>query len=380
MKTTHVQPDRREFLNHATAVGVGACCLPVFDFTAWATEDVDASALRAVDYCQSLDGGRVQCFVCPLNCTLSDGQTCFCRTRTNVGGRLVTRAYANPCVVRIEPIEKTPLYHFLPGQSCLTVGVGGCNLRCIYCQNWEVSQSLPQEVEKFTLQPQEIVEAARQRGVGTIAFNITEPVAFLEYATDIARAAKANGLRVICATAGFVNPEPLLAFAAHVDAFCVTLKGFSEAFYLNNMGIPFAPIQAALKTIRRDTGAWLEIAHLMVPHLHEDMDEFRRMCVWIRDELGGQTPLHLARFTPAHKISDYPQTDVQALADARQIALKTGLAYVYLANVASHPGCNTYCPRCRRALIDRAGFDVLRDALRKNACPACQATVAGVWE
>jgi len=361
------------------AFGVGACCLPTFDMLAAAADVGDPSALREVDYYEPLEGNRVRCFVCPLNCTLSEGQTCFCRTRTNVGGRLVTRAWANPCVVRIEPIEKTPLYHFLPGQSCLTVGVGGCNLRCVYCQNWEVSQSLPVQVERFSLRPDEVVEAARRRDVSTIAFNITEPVAFLEYATDIARAAKASGLRVICATAGFINAEPLMAFAEHVDAFCVTLKGFSEDFYRNHMGVAFAPIQNTLKTIKHGTRSWLEIAHLIVPHLNEDLVEFRRMCAWIRDKVGGDTPLHLARFTPAHKVKDYPLTAVDTLADARQAALRMGLKYVYLANVASHPGCNSYCPRCGRTLIDRAGFDVLRTAMRGGSCPACSATIAGVW-
>ncbi len=373
--------NRREFMDTLGRTGAGACvacgvggiALPVVCAA-------PPRPTREVDFYESLPGKRIQCFVCPLHCKLEEGETCFCRTRTNYDGKLFTEAYNNPCVLRVDPIEKTPLNHYRPGSKCVTVGVGGCNLRCIYCQNWSMSQELPKRAARFDLSPRQAVDAAVKRNIDTIAFNFTEPVAFLEYATDIARLAKKRDLHVICATAAFIDPKPLIAFARYVDAFAVTLKGFTETFYHDSLGISLAPVLAAIKTIRHETDSWLEVIHLTVPGYNDNMNEIRRMCGWIRGNVGAATPLHFARFVPDYKLKDIKQTSVKVMEEARRVALKGGMKYVYLSNVAPHPATNTYCPRCRKPIIERHGFEILRRADdAQGRCPACRIALPGVW-
>lgn len=380
MCTSQPQPDRRDFLIQLGSAG--ATAMAVGTLSPWSSAKgapADPISTREVDYYESLPGNRIQCHVCPLNCTLEDGQTCFCRTRTNVSGRLRTRAYDNPCVLRVEAIEKTPLNHFRPGSRCLTLGVGGCNARCLYCQNWEQSQALPEEVARFELTPQRAVQSALDRGIDTIAFNYTEPVAFLEYALDIAKLAKARKLNVVCATAGFINPDPLIEFAKYVDAFVVTIKGFTETFYHDVLGIRLAPVLLAVKTIRQRTSSWLEIAHLIVPGHNDDLKQTRELCAWVCKEVGPTTPVHLARFVPAYKLDTLPQTPVPVLEDALRVARQTGLKHAYLGNVAPHPAANTCCPRCSRPLIERGGFDVLKRSDDHGQCPDCRLALPGVW-
>jgi len=216
--------------------------------------------------------------------------------------------------------------------------------------------------------------------IDTIAFNFTEAVVFLEYATDIARLAKKKGLHVVCATAAFIEPEPLIAFAEHVDAFAVTLKGFTEEFYHDSIGVKLAPVLTAIKTIKHRTSSWLELISLIVPGYNEDMNEFRRMCGWIRQNVGAETPLHFARFVPEYKLKDVEQTPVPVMEEAKRVALQGGMKYVYLSNIAPHPDTNTYCPRCKRPLIERHGFEILRRWDNgQGRCPTCRITLPGVW-
>ena len=236
---------RREFL---TALG-GAACVGC-SLTSRAHAGLPR---REVDYYDQLANNQIQCHVCPIHCVLSEGDTCFCRTRTNVGGRLFTTAYDNPCILRIDPIEKMPLHHFHPGSKTLTLGLGGCNLRCLYCQNWEQSQSKPHQLKTFALDAGQVVDAAKRKGLSTIAFSYTEPVAFLEWARDVAEAAKRAGLKVVVATAASVNVEPLLDFAQYVDAFAVSLKGFDDDFYHQALGARLQPVLKAIKAIKEQT-------------------------------------------------------------------------------------------------------------------------------
>ncbi|MCK4873015.1 MAG: radical SAM protein, partial [Phycisphaerales bacterium] len=258
--------NRRDFLTSVGRCAGGMCVgCALGAFAGSASAGPPARWTREIDFYDQNPEKRIQCFVCPLNCRLDDGETCFCRTRTNVGGTLYSRAYDNPCIIRVDPIEKIPMHHFQPGSETLALAVGGCNLRCLYCQNWEQSQKKPDELRTFKLTAREAVAAAKKKGVKTIAFTYTEPIAFLEWAKDVAIAAKRARLRVVVATAAFVNTEPLLDFARYVDAFTVTLKGFSDEFYHRVAGVNLGPILEAIKTIRHKTDCWLELTHLMVP-------------------------------------------------------------------------------------------------------------------
>jgi pyruvate formate lyase activating enzyme len=334
---------------------------------------------REVDYYERLSGGRIQCFVCPLECVLEEGETCFCRTRTNVGGRLYTRAYDNPCILRVDPIEKVPLNHYRPGTKTLSIGLGGCNVRCLYCQNWQQSQKMPDELKTFDLTPGQAVAAAKKKGLDTIALTYTEPVAFLEYALDVARAAKKAKLRVVVATAAFVKTKPLLELAKYVDAFAISLKGFDEAFYYRALGIHLEPVLAAIKTLKRRTKCWLELVNLLVPTYNDEADQIGKMVRWVRRELGGNVPLHFARFVPMYKLTNLPRTPVQTLEAACTVASKAGLRYVYTSNIAPHEGNNTFCADCGCPVIQRLGFKVLANDLNKGVCTECRKKLPGVW-
>jgi len=334
---------------------------------------------REIDFYDRLPEQKIQCFVCPLHCVLKDGETCFCRTRTNVGGRLLTRAYNNPCILDVDPIEKLPLNHFRPGTQTLTIGVGGCNLRCIYCQNWEQSQKMPDELKTVPLTPDQAVAYARRKKLDTIAFSYTEPVAFLEYARDVAMAAKKARMKVVVATAAFVETDALLDFAKYVDAFVVSLKGFSEDFYHRVCGVKLAPVLTAIETIRRRTGCWLELLNLVVPSYNDELPAIEEMVGWVHKTLGDDVPLHFARFTPLYKLANLPRTPVQTLEVACEAARQAGLRYVYTSNIAPHEGNNTFCADCHQPVIQRLGFKVLENRLNHGSCPACRRKLPGVW-
>ncbi|MFH1417447.1 MAG: AmmeMemoRadiSam system radical SAM enzyme [Planctomycetota bacterium] len=372
--------DRRKFLATLGRCAGGAClACGLGPLAARAFADDTPRFTREIDFYERLPGKRIQCFVCPLNCVLNDGETCFCRTRTNVGGLLYSRAYNNPCILRVDPIEKLPLHHFRPGTKTLTLGVGGCNVRCIYCQNWEQSQKMPDELKTFDLTAEGAVAAAKKKEIDTIAFSYTEPVAFLEYAKDIARAAKKAKLRVVAATAAFVNPKPLIDFAQYVDAFAISLKGFDEEFYHRSLGISLAPVLEAIKTVKKSTKCWLELTNLVVPTYNDDADKITKMVKWIRKNLGGNVPVHFARFVPMYRLANLPRTPVQTLETACDAARKAGLRFVYTSNISPHPANNTYCPWCDGPLVQRLGFKTLESKLEKGNCPKCRKRLPGVW-
>jgi pyruvate formate lyase activating enzyme len=372
--------NRRDFLLSAGRCAGTACLACMLDPLAGrAYAGEPPKWVREIDFYNQLPEQKIQCFVCPLHCILKDGETCFCRTRTNVGGKLFTRAYNNPCLLQIDPIEKLPLNHFRPGSKTLTIGVGGCNVRCIYCQNWEQSQKMPDELKTFDLTPADAVAYAQKKKIDTIAFSYTEPVAFLEYAKDVAVAAKKARLRVVVATAAFVEPDPLVKFAKHVDAFVVSLKGFDEDFYRHVCGIKLAPVLRAIDALKKQTACWLELLNLVVPSYNDDLDKIRAMVAWIHEHVGDDVPLHFARFVPMYKLANLPRTPVQTLEAACDAARAAGLRYVYTSNIAPHDANNTFCASCQQPVIQRLGFKILENKLNSGGCPKCRHKLPGVW-
>ncbi|MFH0983159.1 MAG: AmmeMemoRadiSam system radical SAM enzyme [Planctomycetota bacterium] len=375
--------DRRHFLAALGRYGLSSCGLCALG--RWGVDCVlaggspPAAWSREVDFYERLENGSLRCGVCPRHCVLDSGATGFCRSRTNVGGQHYARGYNRPCIVRVDPIEKVPLSHFLPGTETMTIAVGGCNLRCLYCQNWEQSQAQPDELKTFDLTPAQAVEAAKEQGMKVIAFNYTEPVVFLEYAKDLARAARKAELRVVAATAAFVEPEPLVDFAQYLDAITIGLKGFTEPFYETVCSIRLEPVLNAIKTIKAKTNCWLELVNLVVPTYNDDISVIRRMCGWIRRNVGVNTPLHFSRFVPMYRLTNLPRTPVPTLEAACQAAKDVGLQYVYTSNIAPHDGNNTYCAKCGTSLIQRLGFKILENRLRAGQCPQCRLRLPGVW-
>ncbi len=375
--------DRRDFLVALGRYGVGTCGLCTFGGLgvedAWAGAPSRNRWTHEVEFYEPLANGSIVCGVCPHHCVLEDGETGICRSRTNVGGKHYARGYGRPCILRVDPIEKMPLNHVLPGTRTMTIATGGCNLRCLYCQNWQHAQARPDELDTFDLSPAEAIQSAKDKDIEILAFNYTEPVAFLEYARDLARAARKAEMRVVAATGGYIEPEPLLDFAQYVDAITIGLKGFTNDFYETVCQVELDGVLRTIETIKTKTKCWLELVNLIVPTYNDKPDTIRKMCGWIRRNLGLTTPLHFSRFVPMFRLSNLPRTPVTTLETACDIARRVGLKYVYTSNIAPHDGNNTYCCKCGTNLIQRLGFKILRNDLRDGRCPQCHLRVPGLW-
>lgn len=322
-------------------------------------------------------GGLVRCELCPHRCVLAENDRGFCRARAVKGGRLHTLAYGNLCSANVDPIEKKPLYHFLPRAPILSVAMGGCNLRCLNCQNWEISQARPADVKRLELLPEALVAAAQARAIPAIAFTYSEPLVSFEYVRDAAALARERGIRTVLVTAGFVEEGPLRELARVIDAVTLDVKAFRERAYRDVAGARLAPVLRTLEVLREE-GVWVEASFLMVTGLTDAADEVGRFAAWLARALGPGTPFHLLRFFPQHRLRSLPPTPIPALEAARARALDAGLRFVYLGNVPGSDANHTRCPRCGRTLVERSGFVVGRFELAGGRCP-CGELIPGVF-
>ncbi|MCK6561402.1 AmmeMemoRadiSam system radical SAM enzyme [bacterium] len=320
---------------------------------------------------RKLDNGKTLCYLCPRYCEIGEGQTGFCFVRKNEGGVLYSLAYASPYAVHLDPIEKKPLSHFLPGTEILSLGTAGCNLGCKFCQNWDISKARYDHARASAFTPEKVVATALQHGCPSIAFTYNDPVIWAEYAIDIARAAHAAGLQTVMVTAGYVTPEALPAIFDHMDAANVDLKGFTDHFYRKTCLARLQPVLETLEALKRRGTTWLEITTLLIPTLNDTRAELQEMCAWILDHLGPEVPLHFTGFHPDFKLMHLPPTPPQTLESARQLALEMGIHYVYIGNVTTPEGNNTYCPACGALLIRRSWHTVQQINLKQGGCPAC---------
>jgi pyruvate formate lyase activating enzyme len=286
--------------------------------------------------------------------------------------------YGNPCAVHVDPIEKKPFYHYLPTAAAFSLATAGCNLRCKYCQNWTISQVPPEETRNADLTPEDVVRYAQGQNAPVIAYTYSEPIIFYEYMFDTARIARRAGLRNVVISAGFISPEPLWALCEVVDAIKIDLKGYDSAFYREVCGGELEPVLETIATIY-ESRTHLEIVNLVVPTLNDDLDQLRALARWIVNDVGPDVPLHFSRFHPQYKLNNLPPTPVETLERARQIALAEGVQFVYIGNVAGHPGNQTYCPACGEVLIERAGFGVTAYHIEAGQCAFCGAPIPGVW-
>ena len=335
--------------------------------------------MKEARYYTALADNKVKCTLCPHNCVLKDGQTGICRTRRNVNGKLYTLAYANPCAVNLDPVEKKPLFHFLPGHRTLSIATAGCNLRCLHCQNASISQVSPEDIENYHLEPQDVVDLALKNKSLSISYTYTEPVIFYEYVVDTAKLAKKAGLRNIIVSAGFINPEPLQELAKHIDAANIDLKSFDDNHYRKVNSARLEPVLQTLKILKQNN-VWLEITNLVIPGYNDSDENFEEMTQWLAQNGFADTPLHFSRFYPTYKLTDAPPTPVKTIERAVEIARKNGILYVYGGNVAGHSSENTYCPQCDTLLIKRFGYTTKIKALNDGKCSSCGKEIAGVWE
>ncbi len=331
-------------------------------------------------YWSRLADGRVQCDVCPRHCRLHEGQRglCFVRGRDRDGIELYT--YGRSSGFCVDPIEKKPLNHFLPGSAVLSFGTAGCNLACKFCQNWDMSKSREMDTLADAASPWQLADAALQSGCDSVAFTYNDPTVFMEYAIDVADACHASGVRTVAVTAGYICPAPRAEFFACIDAANVDLKGFTERFYRQVCGSELAPVLDTLEYLRRETAVWLEITTLLIPGENDSDQELEAMTGWLVEHLGPDVPLHFTAFHPDWKMRDTPPTPPATLSRARRIAMQAGLRYVYTGNVHDREGGSTWCHRCGALLIERDWFTLGTWGLADGGkCAACGEALPGVF-
>jgi pyruvate formate lyase activating enzyme len=339
--------------------------------------DLAASTVPTA-YWHALDDGRVQCDVCPRACKMRDGQRGMCFVRGVEGRRVVLTTYGRSSGFCVDPIEKKPLNHFLPGTSVLSFGTAGCNLACRFCQNWDISKSKQTDTLADAASPEQIADAAVRNGCRSVAFTYNDPVIFMEYAIDVADACRARGVHPVAVTAGYMCAEPRVELYRHIDAANVDLKAFTEDFYQHVTVGHLQPVLDTLEYLHHETDVWLEITNLIIPG-HNDSDaELESMAAWIAGHLGVDVPLHFTAFHPDFKMLDVPRTPPVTLSRAREIAIRHGLRYVYTGNVHDTSGSSTYCPGCRRRVVERDWYVLGDHAITDDGCCRhCGTRIAG---
>jgi len=323
---------------------------------------------------------QVQCELCPKNCIIEPGQSGECRVRVNIDGVLRTVVYGFPCSLNpYDPVEKKPLFHFLPGTRTLSVATVGCNLHCRNCQNWEISQANPEDSEAAFLPPERLVKIAKDYHYLSIAYTYSDPIIFYEYTYDTSKLAREANIRNILVTAGYINKEPWERLLKVVDAANIDLKGITDDFYRRVCSATLKPVQEAL-VLARASGIELEVTNLVIPTLNDKPEQLRKLARWVKENLGSETPLHFSGFYPQYKMRHLPRTSLKTLEMAREIGITEGLYYVYIGNVQSKEGENTYCPGCKGLLIERSGYTILQNRLKDGCCPDCGRQIYGVWK
>lgn len=376
--------DRRSFLKCAMASGVvlttGDLAQPLL---AMPSDDVpqkqdDSRFTVEARFYQKLANKKVKCKLCPRECTVGDRERGYCGVRENHGGTYYSLVHSRVCAAHVDPIEKKPLFHYLPGTLALSLATAGCNVNCKFCQNWDISQVRPEQVPAEYAPPQAVAELARKYQCPTIAYTYSEPVIFSEYLMDVADAGHENGIRSVVVSNGYIQEDPVKAAYGKMDAVKIDLKAFTESYYKGVVGGELKPVLETLVTLKK-TGKWTEIVYLVVPTLNDGDDEFRGVARWVKTNLGTDVPVHFTQFHPEYLLKNLPITPVPTLERAKAIADAEGLHYVYIGNVPGHPAENTYCPKCHRMVVERVGLTAKQVLIRKGACPFCQQSIPGVW-
>ncbi|GAB4377923.1 MAG: AmmeMemoRadiSam system radical SAM enzyme [Calditrichia bacterium] len=334
--------------------------------------------MQEARFYRKLSDGRLHCYLCPRNCKLKPGQNGFCFVRQNIDGKLYSLAYARPYAVNVDPIEKKPLFHVLPGTRALSIGTAGCNMACKYCQNWDLSKAKIDNDRAMDISPVRLVQMALHYQSQSIAYTYNEPTVFAEYAMDTAEISRAQGLKNVMVTNGYITTEVIPEVYRHMDAANVDLKAFTSKFYENLTLSRLEPVLAALKKLH-EIGIWIEITNLIIPGYNDDLQEIIEMCDWIKTELDPFTPVHFTAFHPSYKLTNVPSTRPGTLLNIRETALKRGLHYVYVGNITNEPASSTYCHNCQALLIRRNWYQTEVVGLRDGKCQKCNTTIPGIF-
>ncbi|MFC1769106.1 AmmeMemoRadiSam system radical SAM enzyme, partial [Nanoarchaeota archaeon] len=321
----------------------------------------------------------VLCQLCPHSCNLSKDDRGICRVRVNKDNKLYSLVYGNPCAMNVDPIEKKPLFHFLPGSNIFSIATAGCNLRCLNCQNSDISQSKPEELMNYDLMPPAVIKEAKKHNSKSIAYTYTEPIIYYEYMYDTAKLAKKEGMKNVMVSAGYINEKPMRDLCKVIDAANIDLKGFNEKIYNKLNGIHLEPVLNTLK-VAKEEGIWLEITNLIIPRYSDDLKKIKEMCKWLHNNGFDDTPLHFSRFQPLYKLAHLSPTPESTLIKARNIAMKEGIKFVYIGNVHGTDAESTYCPKCNEVVIGRSGYMITENNLKAGKCNSCGEKIAGRWK
>ncbi|EGW55189.1 AmmeMemoRadiSam system radical SAM enzyme [Candidatus Endoriftia persephone] len=340
-----------------------------------------ASSAFPTKYWHRLEDGRVQCDLCPRFCKIKEGRQGFCFVRENRQGELVLTTYGRSSGFCVDPIEKKPLNHFLPGTPIFSFGTAGCNLACKFCQNWDISKSREMDTLADSASPETIARTASQLGCRSVAYTYNDPVIFHEYAIDVAQACRELDIKSVAVTAGYVCPEPRAEFYRYMDAANVDLKSFDEGFYHKLTGAHLQPVLETLQYLKHETDVWFELTTLLIPGENDSEAEIEAMCQWVVEQLGREVPMHFSAFHPSWKMMDHPATPAATLTRARQIALQAGVRYAYVGNVHDPAADSTWCSNCGELLIGRDWYQLSNWNLNaEGACRFCGTPCAGVFE
>ncbi|MGA2405580.1 MAG: AmmeMemoRadiSam system radical SAM enzyme [Bacteroidales bacterium] len=377
MKNKKFDISKRDFLKKSLVFSAGLMCIPSRSiFSEMSSEE--QGIYKRVAMFQEETARGIMCRICPNECVLKEGELSKCNNRKVHNSKLFTLAFGNPCTVNVDPVEKKPLYHFLPGSKAYSIATAGCNLVCLNCQNWTISQISPDKTRNYDLMPEKVVEECIGNSCSSIAYTYSEPITFYEYVYETATLAKKAGIKNIFKSNGYINNEPLKKICSVIDAANIDLKAFSESTYLKLTGGKLQPVLDTLKVIK-DSGVWLEITNLVVPDWTDNLDDIRSMCKWLSDNGFKNTPLHLSRFYPMHKLEQLPPTPVEILSNAYRIATEEGLKFVYTGNVPGNEISDTKCPSCNSTLVVRQGFRIVSNTITGGKCNKCGQNIEGVW-
>jgi len=339
----------------------------------------DISSFHEARWWDAEPNGKVHCYLCPRHCHIGEGQSGFCFIRANQGGKLYSLGYAHPAALQIDPIEKKPLNHFLPGTRVFSMGTAGCNMGCFFCQNWDISKSRSDQVHSSYVPPEDVVALAIRYACPSIAFTYNEPTIWAEYVIDICHAARERGIHTVMVSNGYITHEAFHDIYNYIDAANIDLKAFTENFYGRITLTHLQPVLETLTWLKNETDVWFEITNLIIPTLNDAPSETRALAQWVLEHLGPDVPLHFTAFHPDFKLRDKPRTPPETLHAARAAAFEVGLHYVYEGNIYSG-GANTFCPSCKMMLIRRSWHDVQENRLNNGACPSCGLAIPGRWK
>jgi len=377
--------DRRSFLMCAASAGIASGLKSIAEpltspiASNGAAMPDETPFVREARFYQKLANRKIKCKLCPRECTVGDRERGYCGVRENRNGVYYTLVHSRVCAAHVDPVEKKPLFHYLPGSLAFSLATAGCNVNCKFCQNWDISQARPEQIAAEYTPPKRVAELAAQWRCPSIAYTYSEPVVFSEFVMDAADAGHEVGIRSVVVSNGYIQDEALRAAYGKMDAVKIDLKAFSDSYYQKVVTGELKPVLDTLVTLHK-MGKWTEIVYLVVPTLNDGDSELRGLARWVKENLGTDVPLHFTQFHPDYLLKNLSITPVPTLERAREMALAEGLHFVYIGNVPGHPAENTYCPQCRKVLVERAGFEVRQMLIRKGSCPYCRQSIPGIWQ